>query len=165
MAIYVNGFGGDSSNSVPIATTAPQDGEVLVWSAEQGAYINAPAGVANEAAVQAYVNGQIQSLINGAPAALNTLQELADALGGDANFAANLVTQLAAKLNITGGTMTGPIVLPGAPTQPLQAATKSYVDTSIANMPAPLSSLSSLTDVNVSNVVNGQLLSLSLIHI
>lgn len=159
MAIYVNGFGGDSSNNVPIAITTPQDGEVLVWNAEQGAYINAPAGVANEAAVQAYVDGQIQGLLNGAPAALNTLQELADALGGDANFAANLIAQLTAKLNITGGTMTGPIVLPGAPTQPLQAATKSYVDTSIANMPAPLSSLSSLTDVNVSNVVNGQLLS------
>lgn len=108
--------------------------------------------------VQAYVDSQVQSLLNGAPAVLDTLKELANALGGDPAFAASIAAQLAAKLNIAGGTMTGPIVLPGAPTQPLQAATKSYVDTSIANMPAPLTSLSSLTDVNVSNVVNGQLL-------
>lgn len=109
--------------------------------------------------VQAYVDSQVQSLLNGAPAVLDTLKELAEALGGDPAFAASIAAQLAAKLNIAGGTMTGPIVLPGAPTQPLQAATKSYVDTSIANIPAPLTSLSNLTDVNVSNVVNGQLLS------
>ena len=113
----------------------------------------------DQSAIQAYVDSQVQGIINGAPAVLDTLKELADALGGDPAYAAHVVAQLAAKLNISGGTMTGPIVLPGAPTQPLQAATKSYVDTSIANIPAPLTSLSNLTDVNVSNVTNGQLLS------
>ncbi len=113
----------------------------------------------DQSAIQAYVDSQVQGLLNGAPAVLDTLKELADALGGDPAHAANMLSQLASKLNTAGGTMTGPIVLPGAPTQPLQAATKSYVDTSIANIPAPLTSLSNLTDVNVSNVVNGQLLS------
>jgi hypothetical protein len=39
---------------------------------------------------------------------------------------------LALKLNLTGGTMTGPIVLPGSPTLTLQATTKGYVDTADA---------------------------------
>jgi hypothetical protein len=39
---------------------------------------------------------------------------------------------LATKLNLAGGTMTGPIVLPGNPTLNLQAAPKQYVDSSIA---------------------------------
>jgi len=39
---------------------------------------------------------------------------------------------------LAGGTMTGPLVLPGSPTAPLQAADKSYVDTSIAGLTAGL---------------------------
>lgn len=40
----------------------------------------------------------------------------------------NVQTQLNAKLDKSGGTLTGPLVLPGAPTENLQAATKQYVD-------------------------------------
>ena len=36
------------------------------------------------------------------------------------------------KLDLAGGTMTGALILSGAPTQDLQAATKSYVDTTVA---------------------------------
>jgi hypothetical protein len=36
-------------------------------------------------------------------------------------------------LATAGGTMTGPITLPGSPSAPLQAATKSYVDTGLAS--------------------------------
>jgi microcystin-dependent protein len=35
-------------------------------------------------------------------------------------------------LEKTGGTLTGPLVLPGAPTESLQASTKAYVDTAVA---------------------------------
>lgn len=45
------------------------------------------------------VDDLISGLVNGAPGALNTLQELAAALGGDANFASTVITQLAAKAN------------------------------------------------------------------
>lgn len=37
------------------------------------------------------------------------------------------------KLGLGGGTMTGPLVLAGAPSQDLQAATKAYVDTSVSS--------------------------------
>ncbi len=40
MAIYVNNLG--DSQSLPLAINNPQEGDALVWSEEQGAYINAP---------------------------------------------------------------------------------------------------------------------------
>jgi hypothetical protein len=44
-----------------------------------------------------YIAAAIAALINSAPGALDTLEEIADALGDDANFAATLVTSLAGK--------------------------------------------------------------------
>ena len=58
-------------------------------------------------ATQSYVSTQITNLINGAPGALDTLNELAAALGNDASFATSVTNSLATKLAIAGGTMTG----------------------------------------------------------
>lgn len=48
-------------------------------------------------ATTAFVHAIITDVINAAPAALDTLKELADALGDDANFAATMTTALAGK--------------------------------------------------------------------
>lgn len=56
-------------------------------------------------ATQSYVTTQISNLINGAPALLDTLDELAAALGDDASFASTITTSIAGKqaqLNGTG---------------------------------------------------------------
>jgi hypothetical protein len=63
-------------------------------------------------AVVAYIAARIAALVNSAPGALDTLKELADALGDDANFAATVTTALAGKLPLTGGTLTGDLVVP-----------------------------------------------------
>lgn len=47
----------------------------------------------------AEVDAKISNLINGAPGALDTLNELAAALGDDANFASSITTSLNAKAN------------------------------------------------------------------
>lgn len=60
-------------------------------------------------ATTSYVTTQISNLINGAPGALDTLNELAAALGNDASFSSTLTNSLAAKLALSGGTMTGNI--------------------------------------------------------
>jgi hypothetical protein len=52
-----------------------------------------------DAAPKQYVDNAIAALVNSAPGALDTLKELADALGDDANFAATMTTALAGKLN------------------------------------------------------------------
>jgi hypothetical protein len=50
---------------------------------------------------QAYVNQKIADLVASAPAVLDTLKEIADALGNDASFATTITTALSSKLNIT----------------------------------------------------------------
>lgn len=54
-------------------------------------------GGLSEAEVQALIDDAIEALTTGAPGALDTLNELAAALGDDANFAASMTTALAAK--------------------------------------------------------------------
>ena len=51
------------------------------------------------AEVQAYTDGAIYTLIGGAPEALDTLYELANALGNDPNFSATVLAQIGTKAN------------------------------------------------------------------
>ena len=60
----------------------------------------------------AFVAQAIAALVNSAPGALDTLQELAAALGNDANFAATVTNALAQKVSKSGDTMTGPLKVP-----------------------------------------------------
>ncbi len=55
----------------------------------------------------AFVRQEITSLVDSAPAAMDTLNELAAALGDDENFSTTVNTNIAAKLPLAGGTMTG----------------------------------------------------------
>ena len=97
--------------------------------------LSAPAN-ASDAATKSYVDSQISGLISSAPGVLDTLNEIATALGNDPNFATSIATELAKKLDKTGGTMTGAINMGsnkitalGTPTVTGDAATKGYVDT------------------------------------
>lgn len=58
-------------------------------------------------ATQTYVGTQIANLVNSAPAALDTLNELAAALGNDASFATTVTNSLAAKAAKTDTTFIG----------------------------------------------------------
>ena len=61
----------------------------------------------NGVATEAYVGTQITNLIDSSPAALNTLNELAAALGDDASFSTTVTNSIATKLALAGGTLTG----------------------------------------------------------
>ena len=89
-------------------------------------------------ATTAYVQNEIAELIDAAPGALDTLNELAAALGDDANFSSTVTTALGTKLPLAGGTMTGAIAMGsnkitglGTPTTTGDAATKDYADTKL----------------------------------
>ena len=62
-----------------------------------------PSGYATET----YVGTQISNLVDSSPATLNTLNELAAALGDDANFSTTVTNSIATKLPLAGGTLTG----------------------------------------------------------
>ncbi|MDA9072335.1 hypothetical protein N9K75_00515 [bacterium] len=89
----------------------------------------------SDAATKTYVDTSIAAVIDGAPAALDTLNELAAALNDDASFHTTVTNALTGKLALSGGTMTGQlslgtnkIVSVGDPTLAQDVATKAYVD-------------------------------------
>ena len=47
------------------------------------------------------IDAAVAALVAGAPGTLDTLKELADALGGDRNFSATVMSMLAGKLGKT----------------------------------------------------------------
>jgi hypothetical protein len=62
----------------------------------------------------AYTDSAIQNLISASPGTLDTLDELAAALNDDANFATTVTNSIATKLNKSGDTMTGDLVMGGS---------------------------------------------------
>ena len=89
----------------------------------------------SDAATKAYVDTQVSNLVDSAPGTLDTLNELAAALGDDPNYATTITNALAAKLSLSGGTMTGAIAMGsnkitglGTPTASTDATTKAYID-------------------------------------
>lgn len=57
------------------------------------------------AVTQQDVDAAISAVVNASPAALDTLKELADALGNDPNFATTIATQLGNKLDASAITI------------------------------------------------------------
>jgi hypothetical protein len=89
----------------------------------------------NHVVTKAYVDQAVTDLIGTAGTALDTLGELADAINDDANFAATVTTALGTKLNLSGGTMTGNIVMgankvtsTATPTSADDLTRKGYID-------------------------------------
>jgi len=86
-------------------------------------------------ATTAYTDAAISALSDSAPATLNTLNELAEALGDDANYATTTTNAIAAKLPLAGGTLTGALTLSGNPSSANHASNKAYVDAQILAVP------------------------------
>ena len=121
----------------------------------------APTAAANtnttQVATTAYVQTEITDLIAAAPGALDTLDELAAALGDDANFATTVTNSLATKLPLAGGTMSGAIAMGtnkitglGDPTNAQDAATKYYIDNTVlapSNLTGPITSVGAATSI------------------
>ena len=91
---------------------------------------------AQQAATKNYVDTQLSALVDAAPGTLDTLNELAAAIGDDPNFATTITASVATKLPLAGGTMSGDVVMGGnrvngAALTPITASeltSKSYVD-------------------------------------
>ena len=85
------------------------------------------------AASTAFVQDAISALINGSPGALDTLKELAAALGNDANFASTITKQLALKAPLANPSFSGNVYVPtpSATANNQQAANTSWVQSLI----------------------------------
>jgi len=86
-----------------LPTAADNTGRTLWVTAESGLYVSNGT---------TWSNLDPQAIIDGAPAALDTLNELAAALGDDANFASTVTNSIATKMPLAGGTFTGDVTFP-----------------------------------------------------
>lgn len=110
-----------------------------------------------QVATTAFVKTAVDNVVAAAPGALDTLNELAAALGNNASFSTTVTNSLATKLPLAGGTMSGAIAMGtnkitglGTPTTTTDAATKEYVDTvtvAPSNLTGPITSVGSATSV------------------
>lgn len=112
-----------------IDATIARDSEVTsAVAAEASARTTA---IASEATARdAAIAAAIAAVVNGAPGALDTLKELADALGDDASYAASIASALALKAPLASPALTGTPTVPTASpgTNTTQAASTAYVD-------------------------------------
>ena len=95
-----------------------------------------------DAATKAYVDQVVSQTIDAAPGALDTLNELAAALGDNPDFAATITAEVGTKLPKAGGTMTGDLAMGGntvtglrTPAASSEAVTLGYLNTRIEPLP------------------------------
>jgi hypothetical protein len=110
----------DSNTTIPAAQISDSSvrnkisvsGNGINYNSTTGAlsidFSNSPTAVAN----QGYVATQLSNIVNSAPGALDTLKELSDALGSDANFSTTITNSLATKATIASPTFTGTVTIP-----------------------------------------------------
>lgn len=89
-----------------------------------------------DAATKAYVDTQVSNLVDAAPGALDTLNELAAAINDDASFSTTVTNSIATKVAKAGDSMTGALSMGnnkitdlGTPSASTDAVPKSYIDT------------------------------------
>jgi len=115
-------------------------GDISMDSSYQIRNLLAPVN-ASDAATKLYVDDSVANLVGSAPAALDTLQELAAAISDDASYSTTVTNLVASRLPLAGGTMSGDITMSSGatikalptPTLAGDAASKSYVDTQITS--------------------------------
>jgi hypothetical protein len=119
-----------TATEISVAQTAANDytddRETAITTAYQGYADTAEADAVTTA--NAYTDAEIAALVDSAPELLDTLNELAAAIGDNPNYAADLATSVGTKVSKAGDTMTGLLVLSADPSANLGAATKQYVD-------------------------------------
>jgi hypothetical protein len=134
---YVDGV--TSSIQTQIDTKAPLASPALTGTP------TAPTATAGtdttQIATTAFVQDAIELVVGAAPAALNTLSELADALNDDASFATTVTNSLSLKAPLASPTFTGTVTLP--------LTTEGYVKTSASGV---ISSSSAIAQADVTNL-------------
>lgn len=93
------------ASAVAAVDVSSQLSSYLTTSAAASTYLS-QASASSTYATQSYVASQISGVIGAAPDALNTLKELADALGSDASFSTTVTNAISAKADRTLSNLT-----------------------------------------------------------
>lgn len=149
---------------------------ILAGGGTPGAYVSSVAGKTGAvqlntadvigAVTQGYVDNRVQyeiqqqigALLDGVPAELNTLQKLSAAIANNPGFYYEVFTQIAAKLSLSGGIMTGRLTMSVDPVASMEVATKQYVDNKLNIGVAPTSAIGQSGDYQGKSVVDASFL-------
>jgi len=117
----------------------------------------------NQIASTAFVRNEISNLVGSAPSTLDTLNELASALGNDANFSTTVTNSLAGKANLNGASFIGAITAPSGNFTTLQqngirvsVSGHSHISSDITNFNSSVSGL-----LPVKNIVGSEYANIS----
>ena len=106
----------DANKPVSTATQTALDLKAPLASPALTGTPTAPTATAGtnttQVATTAFVGSAVAALVDGAPALLDTLNELAAAINDDANFASTLTTSVGLKAPIESPTFTGTVTIP-----------------------------------------------------
>ena len=96
-----------------IEATSFSDGTIsgVTFIDEDSFATNSATRIPTQQSVKSYVDAQVAGVVDSAPGTLNTLNELAAALGDDANFSTTVTNSIATKLPLSGGTLTGNLTI------------------------------------------------------
>lgn len=97
----------DEGTTQVAAVTAEGTTQVGLVQTEGATQVAAVQAAGAGYATQADIDASVSALVDSAPATLDTLNELAAALGDDANFSTTVTNSIATKLPLAGGTLTG----------------------------------------------------------
>ena len=103
----------DEGTTQVAAVTAEGTTQVGLVQTEGATQVAAVQSAASGYATQADIDASVSALVDSAPATLDTLNELAAALGDDANFSTTVTNSIATKLPLAGGTLTGALDVGG----------------------------------------------------
>ena len=108
-------------------------------------------------ATTAFVKSAISDLVGSSPSTLDTLQELATALGNDPNFATTITTNLSTKAPLASPALTGTPTAPTATagTNTTQLATTAFVTTAVANKTSVSGNAGTATKLATARNING----------
>ena len=104
---------GGTINGTTIGATTAAAGSFTTLTASGATIVPAPT-LSTHAATKGYVDTALTDLVDSAPAALDTLNELAAALGDDANFSTTVTNSIALKAPLANPTFTGTATIPTA---------------------------------------------------
>ena len=99
----------DEGTTQVAAVTSTGTTQIGLVQAEGATQVAAVQSAGAGYATQADIDASVSALVDSAPATLDTLNELAAALGDDANFSTTVTNSIATKLPLAGGTMTGDV--------------------------------------------------------
>lgn len=118
----------DIADELALAATAVQPGAAALTGTPTAPTAD-PGTDTTQIATTAYVRGAVAALVDSSPGTLDTLNELAEALGDDPDFAATTAAAIAAKANANNAALTG---TPTGPTAAVATHTTQLATTAFA---------------------------------